>query len=248
MRLFGRNSVVERLRSNPKSVKKIYIQHGFKGTLHIHKKARQWNIPILPVTQSKMMKIGRDRNTQGVIGDVEDFVYVPYDELLETAFNKKRSLIFLDGITDPQNLGAIIRSLACLGKFSIVLPTRDSVSVTETVLRVASGGDNYVPIAKVSNFGNAIKKAKNEGFQIVGAVTRDGNDLNEFTLPHPLGLVVGSEQKGIRDVICKQLDVKLSIPMAYDTLSFNVAHATAVLCYEITKQKKNYSDARKPRS
>ena len=101
MRLFGKNSVVERLRFNPKSVKRIYIQHGFKGTLHIHKKARQWNIPILPVTQSKMMKIGRDKNTQGVMGDVEDFVYVPYDELLEAAFNKKRSLVFLDGITDP---------------------------------------------------------------------------------------------------------------------------------------------------
>lgn len=244
MRLFGKNSVIERLRFNPKSVKKIYIQHGFKGTLLIHKKARQWNIPILPVTQSKMMKIGRDKNTQGVIGDVEDFVYIPYDELLETAFNKKRSLVFLDGVTDPQNLGAIIRSLACLGKFSIVLPTRDSVSVTETVLRVASGGDNYVPIAKVSNFGNAIKKAKNEGFQILGAVPKDGNDLNEFTLPHPLGLVVGSEQKGIRDVICKHLDVKLSIPMACDTVSFNVAHATAILCYEITKQKKNYQKAK----
>jgi len=244
MRLFGRNSVVERLRFNPKSIKKIYIQHGFKGTLQIHRQARRWNIPILPVTQSKMMKIGRDKNTQGVMGDVEDFAYVPYDELLETALNKKRSLIFLDGVTDPQNLGAIIRSLACLGKFSIVLPTKDSVSVTEAVLRVASGGDNYVPIAKVSNLGNAIKKAQREGFQIAGAVLKEGNDLNEFKLPHPLGLVVGSEQKGIRDVISKHLDVKLSIPMACDTLSFNVAHATAVLCYEITKQKKNYQKAK----
>lgn len=244
MRLFGKNSVVERLRANPKSIKKIYIQHSFKGTLYIHKKARQWNIPILPVTQSKMMKIGRDKNTQGVMADVEDFAYVPYDELLETALNKKRSLVFLDGITDPQNFGAIIRSLACLGKFSIVLPTRDSVNITETVLRVASGGDNYVPVARASNLGNAIKKAKQEGFHIAGAVSKDGADLNEFQLPHPLGLVVGSEQKGIRDIINKHLDIKLSIPMAYDTLSFNVAHATAVLCYEITKQKKNYQKAK----
>lgn len=240
MRLFGKNSVMERLRSNPKSIRKIYIQHGFKGTLAIHKKARQWNIPILPVAQSKMMKIGRDKNTQGILGDVEDFAYTPYDELLETALNKKRSLLFLDGLTDPQNFGAIIRSLACLGKFSIILPTHDSVSITETVLRVASGGDNYVPIAKVSNLSHAIQKAKKEGFQIVGAVTKEGEDLSEIELPHPLGLVVGSEQKGIRDIICKHLDVKLSIPMACDTLSFNVAHATAVLCYEITRQKKNY--------
>ena len=78
--------------------------------------------------------------------DVEDFTFVPYDELLETALKKKRSLVFLDGLNDPQNLGAIIRSLACLGKFSIVLPTHDSVSVTETVLRVASGGDSVTRV------------------------------------------------------------------------------------------------------
>jgi 23S rRNA (guanosine2251-2'-O)-methyltransferase len=192
-----------------------------------------------------MMKIGRDKNTQGVVGDVEDFTYTPYDDLLGSALGKNRCIIFLDGVTDPQNFGAIIRSLACLGKFSIVLPTHDSVSVTETVLRVASGGDNYVPIAKVANLSNAIKKAKQEGFQIAGAVPKGGNDITNYELPHPLGLVVGSEQKGLRDVIGKHLDVKLSIPMIYDTLSFNVAHATAVLCYEITKQKKNYKEAKR---
>ncbi len=240
MKLYGKNSALERLRSNPASIRKIYIQHGFKGTLSIHKKARQWNIPILPVSQSKMMKMGRDKNTQGVMVDIEEFAYTSYDELLETALKKKRSLVFLDGLNDPQNFGAIIRSLACLGKFSVVHPTHDSVGVTETVLRVASGGDNYVPIAKVSNLSNAIKRAKNEGFKIVGAVVGDGEDLNEFEMPFPLGVVVGSEQKGIRDVIRKHLDVELSIPMALSTLSFNVAQATAILSYEITKQKKNH--------
>jgi len=240
MRLFGKNSVVERLRSNPKSIRKIYVQHGFRGTLYIHKKARPWGIPVLPVPQTKMMKIGRDKNTQGVMADVEDFEYTPYEELLETALGKKRCLIFLDGLNDPQNLGAIIRSLACLGKFSLVLPSHDSVSVTEAVLRVASGGEGYVPIAKVGNLGNAIKKAQNEGFQIAGAVVQGGQCLGETELPHPLGLVIGSEQNGIREVILKRLDIELSIPMVGDTLSFNAAHAATVLCYEITRQKKNY--------
>ncbi|MCH7590550.1 RNA methyltransferase [PVC group bacterium] len=240
MKLFGKNSVIERLRSNPTSIRKIYIQHGFKGTLFIHKKAKQWGIPVLPVPQSKMMKIGRDKNVQGILADVENFSYIPYDDLLETALKKKRSLIFLDGLNDPQNLGAIVRSLACLGKFSVVLPTHDSVSITETVLRVAAGGDNYVPVAKVSNLGNAIKKAKDNGFHIAGAVIKDGKNLNEAVLPHPLGLVVGSEQKGIRNIIRDSLDVALTVPLASDTLSFNVAHATAVLCYEITKQKASY--------
>ncbi len=242
MRLFGKNSIVERLRSNPASIRKIYVQHGFKGTLFIHKKARQHGIPVFPVHQSKMMKIGRDRNTQGILADVDDVAYIPYADLLETALKKKRCLVFLDRLNDPQNLGAIIRSLACLGKFSIVLPTHDSVGVTESVLRVASGGESHVPFSKVSNLGNAIKKAKEEGFQIAGAVVKGGICLTEVKLPHPLGLVIGSEQKGIRDITRRYLDIELSIPMACDTLSFNAAHATAVLCYEITKQKKNYQE------
>lgn len=240
MKLFGKNSVIERLRADPKSVRKIFIQHGFQGTLFIHKKARPWGVPVLAVPQSKLMKIGRDKNTQGVMADVEDFAYVPYDELLETAVNKKRCPLFIDGLTDPQNLGAIIRSLACLGKFSIVLPTHDSVSITESVLRIASGGENYVPVARVSNLGNAIKRAKEEGFQMAGAVVRGGQTLGEVNLPHPLGLVVGSEQRGIRDIVRKQLDFELSIPMGGDTLSFNAAHAVSILCYEITRQKKSY--------
>jgi len=237
MRLYGKNTVIERLRTNPTSIRKIYIQHGFKGTLYIHKKARQWGIPVLPVTQSKMMKIGRDKNAQGILADVEDFAYISYDELLETALKKKRSLVFLDGLNDPQNLGAIIRSLACLGKFSLCLPTHDSVSVTESVLRIASGGDNYVPISKVSNLGNAIKRAQSNGFQVVGTVVKGGESLNNVKLSWPIGIVVGSEQKGIREGIRKRLDIELSIPMARETLSLNVAHATVILCYEITKQK-----------
>jgi 23S rRNA (guanosine2251-2'-O)-methyltransferase len=240
MKLFGKNSVIERLRADPKSIRKIYVQHGFQGTLFIHKKARPWSVPVLAVPQSKLMKIGRDKNTQGVMADVEDFAYTPYDDLLDTAVQKKRCPLFIDGLTDPQNLGAIIRSLACFGKFSIVLPTHDSVSITESVLRIASGGENYVPVAKVPNLANAIKKAKEEGFHIAGAVVQGGQPLGEIVLPHPLGLVIGSEQKGIRDIIRKHLDLELSIPMGSDTLSFNAAHAVSVLCYEITRQKKNY--------
>lgn len=242
MKLYGKNPVIERLRSNPTSIKKIYIQHGFKGTLFIHKKARQWGILILPTMESKMMKIARGKNTQGILADVEEVAYLPYDELLEGALKKNRCLVFLDGLTDPQNLGAIIRSLACLGKFSIVLPTHDSVGVTEAVLKVASGGENYIPFSKVPNLAKAIRKAKEENFQIAGAVVQGGQPLNEVALPHPLGLVVGSEQKGIRDITLQLLDVKLSIPMASDTLSFNAAHATTILCYEITRQKKEHQN------
>lgn len=237
MRLYGKNPVIERLRANPQSVEKIYVEDGISGSGAVRKKAKQYNIPVMTVNASKMMKMARNKNTQGIMGVVKDFDYEVYDDLLDNALKNRRCPVFLDNITDPQNLGAIIRSVACLGKFAIVLPTHQSVSVTETVLRIASGGENYVPVAKVGNINKALKKAKDKGFWIIGAVVDGGTPLEEAGLPLPNALVVGSEYKGIREVILKNIDVKVTIPMSVNTLSFNAAHATSILCYEITRQK-----------
>lgn len=237
MKLYGKNSVIERLRVNPQSVKKIYIQQGLNDVAHIRKKAKQHSIPVFSVPPSKLLKMARSKNTQGVLGDVTDFDYVPYDELLDKALKKNKSLLFLDGLNDPQNLGAIMRSVACLGGFSIILPTHRSVKITESVLRVASGADNYIEIGQVSNLKNAIKTAKDKKFWIAGAVAEKAKVLYETALSFPLGVVIGSEQKGIRDIIRKELDMELTIPMSQSTLSLNAAHATAIFCYEIKKQK-----------
>jgi len=231
---------MERLRVDPKSITKIFVEQAYKGTGNIQKKARQWGVPVFVVPTSKMMKMARDKNAQGVLADVGDYGYLDYDVLLDNALKKRRCLVFLDGLTDPQNLGAIMRSLACLGKFSIVLPTHDSVSVTETVLRIASGGDNYVQVSRVANLNNAIKKAKDAGFAIVGAVVKGGTSLDDAEFDFPIGLVIGSEQKGISERIQGQLDLQVTIPMAAETVSFNAAQATTVLCYEITRQEKKY--------
>ncbi len=237
MKLYGKNPVLERLKTNPKSIHKIFIEEGHVEAAYIRKKAKKWNIPVFSVPRSKMLKMGQTHNTQGVLVEVEDFPYVEFDTLLENAVEKKRVLVFLDSLNDPQNLGAIIRSFACLGNFSLVLPKHDSVDITETVLRVASGGDNYIKVAKIQNLNNAIVKAKEAGFWVAGTVVKGGQTLWETKLPFPLGLVIGSEQKGIRDVIRKHLDIELTIPMAADRMSFNVAHAAAVFAYEIIRQQ-----------
>jgi 23S rRNA (guanosine2251-2'-O)-methyltransferase len=237
MRLYGKNPVIERLRVNPKSIKKIYMQEGFTDMALIRKKAQQWAIPVFVVPRSKIQKLGRNINTQGITVDVDNFEYIPYPDFLETARSKRRSILFVDGVTDPQNLGAIIRSLACLGDFSLVLPTHDSVSITETVLRVASGGDNYVSISMVANLNNAVKSAREAGYQIVGAMVDKGVDLIAAEFQFPVGIVIGSEEKGVREILRKHLDFSVTIPMHHPTLSYNVAHAAAILCYEITRQR-----------
>ncbi len=238
MKLYGKNSVLERLKFNPQSIHRILIEQGHQDHGYISQKARKWGIPVAAVPITQIMKLARNHNTQGIIADIDDFVYTSYPELLEKAVEKNKVLVFFDGVTDPQNLGAIIRSLGCLGNFAIVLPTHDSVSVTETVLRVASGADNYVLVSQVGNLAQAIKKAKDVGFWIVGSVVEDGENFFETKLQFPLGLVVGSEQKGIRDVIKKHLDCKVTIPMAQPRMSFNVAQATSIFAYEIAKQKR----------
>lgn len=237
MKLYGKNPVLERLKTNPKSIRMIYVQEGHPETGYLRKKAAKWGIPVASVPRSKMIKLGRSLNTQGILVEVEDFPYVPYDELLDMAVAKKYSLLFLDSLTDPQNLGGIMRSAACFGGFAIVLPTHDSAGVTETVLRVACGADNYIKTARVANLNHAIAEAKKAGFWIAGTVPEDGQDIQEVLLPFPLGLVIGSEDRGIRDIIRKNIDVALTIPMSRERLSLNVAHAAAIFCYEITKQK-----------
>lgn len=237
MKLYGKNPVIERLKTNPESIHRIYVQEGSNEASYIFKKAHQRSVPVVSVPRSKIFKLARNVNAQGILAEVDDFLYIPYPELLEKAVEKSFSPVFLDSLNDPQNLGAIIRSLACLGGFAIVLPTHDSVEVTEAVLRVASGADNFVLIAKVSNLSRAISLAKDAGFTIAGAVVEGGQDLTATVFPFPVSLVVGAEQKGIRDIIKKQLDLQVTIPMKNPRISFNVAQAATILCYEINRQK-----------
>lgn len=238
MRIFGKNPVLERLKSQPKSIRTIYVQEGHPDAGYIQKKANKWGIAVCKVPGSKIQKLARDLNTQGLVAEVEGFSYLSLDDLLQKARTDNGTVVFLDELTDPQNLGGIIRSLGCLGNFFIVLPTHHSVEVTPAVLRVACGADNYVSVAKVANLSQAILAAKDEGFWIAGAVVKGGQDIATARLNFPLALVVGSEQKGIRDVIRRHLDIELSIPMAHERLSLNVSHATTIFCYEIARQRK----------
>ena len=238
MKLYGRNPVLERLKANPKSIRKIYLTENQGDESFIRRKASAFKIPVVSVPHSQMVKIGRSLNTQGVLAEVEDFNYAEFDKLLETALAQNHTILFLDNLNDPQNLGVIIRSAASLGGFAIVLPARESVEVTEAVLRVASGTDSYMTIAQVNNLSQAIIKAKEKGYWVAGAVVEGGKNIYETSLPFPLSLVLGSEQKGIREGVRNKLDLQIMIPMAHQRLSLNVAQAATIFCYEITRQKK----------
>ncbi len=236
MFLYGKNSVFERLKTNPKAVKKVFLQDNFNESF-LEKLIKSNNIPLKRVSQHQLHKIKRADLLQGIVAQVDSFQYADFEDLLdrERRFSPS-TLIFLDRIYDPQNLGAIIRIAACFGAFSIVLPKHKACQVTETVLHVAQGAENYVSIAIVSNLTNALLEVKKAGFWVVGSVVEGGQSINNTSLPFPLCFVLGSEGEGIRYGITKHLDLKVHIPMKGAPISFNVSTACAIFCHEISEQ------------
>lgn len=236
MYLYGKNSVVERLKANPKSVKKIFLQENFSGQ-HLFDAIKTTDIPVKQVSEKELARIKRADRLQGIIAEVDKFSYTPFEELLHSSKNKDMSFVFIDNINDPHNLGSIIRIAACFGGFSVVIPEHRTCEINDTVMHVASGGENFVPVSMVNNMTTALLAAKKAGYWIVGTVVEDGEDINKISLPFPLCLVLGSEGKGIRHGIKKHLDLRVSLPMRGASLSFNVAMTAAIFCHEITRQK-----------
>lgn len=234
--LYGKNAVVERLKANMRGVRKVIVSEEFEDAAALELiKARR--IPVQKVSAREMLKMKRTERAQGIIAEVDPFRYSPFEELILAPKEEKLSFIFLDEVTDPQNLGAIIRIAACFGGFGIVIPERGACEVNETVLNIASGGDNYVPVCRMNNLTNALIHAKKAGYWAAGAVVQGGEDLTKVSFPFPLCIVMGSEGKGIHYGVDKHLEMKVTLPMKGAALSFNVAMASAVFCYEISKQK-----------
>lgn len=236
-RLYGRNSVSERLKADPQSIQHLILdrEQGAKDIEHL---GRAKGIPIRYLSAREFEKISRNIRSQGIIAEVEGFTYSDFEDMFNQSKEKVSTLLFLDNLNDPQNLGSILRTAACLGGFAVVLPKHDSVEITEAVLRVASGGENYVPVAQVTNLSSAITEAKKKGYWIAGAVVKGGENLTKAILRFPLGLVIGSEAKGIRLGLLKQLDFTFTIPVEGAQLSLNVAIAAALFCYEALRQRK----------
>lgn len=236
MYLYGKNSVLERLKTNPESIRQILIQDNFKSP-EITGLIKSMKIPFKTVSEKELLRIKRADRLQGVVAETDKYVYVPFDDLLHDSTNNALSLIFLDGLNDPHNLGSIIRISACFSGFAIIIPEHASCEVNDTVIHVASGGENFVPVSKVTNLSSSLLKAKKAGYWAAGTVVEGGQDINKTSFPFPLCLVLGAEGKGIRYGIQKHLDLKVTLPMKGAQLSLNVAMAYAVFAHEIAKQK-----------
>jgi 23S rRNA (guanosine2251-2'-O)-methyltransferase len=236
MFLYGKNAVLERLKVNPRSIKKVFLLQGY-DTEPMLNLIHGLKVPFVNLPPKEFMKMKRADRVQGVIAQVDKFTYTSFRDLLNRPKGQQLSLIFLDEINDPQNLGVIIRSAACFGNFAVVIPKHGACEINDTVLHVASGGENFVPVALVTNLTQALIEAKKAGYWAIGAVVEGGEDINKISIPYPVCLVMGSEGRGVRKGLLDQLELKVSLPMRGAVLSFNVAIACALLCQEIVKQR-----------
>lgn len=235
----GRNPVIEALKSG-RAIDVLFIQRGqVEGSIRqIIAKAREKNILIKEVDKAKLDRISVTKRHQGVIASAAMYKYYDLDELLQIAKDKGEDpfIVILDEITDPQNLGSILRSCDGAGVHGVIIQKRRSAGLTPIVGKTSAGAVEYVPVSKVNNINQAILYLKDKGLWIAGAHT-EGKPYYKTDLTGPLGLVIGSEGKGLSRLVKENCDYTVNIPMLGRISSLNAAVSAAILMFEIQKQR-----------
>ena len=236
----GRNSVLELLESE-KDINKIYVTRGEKqGSINkIIGRAKGKGIVLVEVDKSKLDEMSQTGNHQGVIAIVPPFEYCEVEDILDEAKNKKESpfILILDGIEDPHNLGAIIRTAETAGVHGVIIPKRRAASVNSTVNKVSAGAVEHMKIARVNNINDTIQYLKDNGLWIIGTDGKAENYYYEQDLTGPIALVIGSEGYGMNRLVSENCDILVKIPMKGKITSLNASVSAGIVTYEIVKQR-----------
>lgn len=236
----GRNSVLELLESD-KDINKIYITKGEKqGSINkIIGRAKGKGIVLVEVDKSKLDEMSQTGNHQGVIAIVPPFEYCEVEDILDEAKNKNEQpfILILDGIEDPHNLGAIIRTAETAGVHGVIIPKRRAASVNSTVNKVSAGAVEHMKIARVNNINDTIQFLKDNGLWIIGTDGKAENYYYEQDLTGPIALVIGSEGYGMNRLVSENCDILVKIPMNGKITSLNASVSAGIVTYEIVKQR-----------
>lgn len=246
--IIGRNAVFEALRSD-REIEKLLVGKGAEGSIRkIIGMAKDKKIPIQYREKTALDRIAGVKSHQGVVAQVSPYAYCDIEDILKKAEERGEDpfVIILDGLEDPHNLGAIMRTAECCGAHGIVIPKRRSVGITETVVKASAGAVEYMLCAKVSNIGQAVDMLKEHGVWVV-ACDMDGQFYTERDLTGSLALVIGSEGSGISRLVKEKCDFSVSIPMKGKITSLNASNAAAVLMYEVIRQRDGKSFQRADR-
>ncbi|MCR5281992.1 MAG: 23S rRNA (guanosine(2251)-2'-O)-methyltransferase RlmB [Lachnospiraceae bacterium] len=235
----GRNAVLEALKSG-RAIDRIFVLDGCQdGPVNtIKREAKKRDIMLRYVQKERLDQLSGSGKHQGVIAYVAAYEYAEVEDLLKAARDAGEDpfLVLLDGIEDPHNLGAIIRSANQAGAHGVIIPKNRAVGLTATVAKTSAGALNYTPVARVTNLVRCMEELKKEGLWFVCA-DMDGEVMYRQNLTGPIGLVIGSEGGGVSRLVKETCDLTASIPMKGQIDSLNASVAAGILCYEIVRQR-----------
>ena len=236
----GRNAVLEALRSG-RPIDRLYVQDGCKDgpVQSILRQARGGDTIISFVKKERLDQMSETGKHQGIIAQAAAYEYARVEDMLALARERGEDpfLFLLDGIEDPHNLGAIIRTANLAGAHGVIIPKRRAAGLTAVVARTSAGALNYTPVAKVTNLSATIEELKREGLWFACAAM-DGEVMYRCNLTGPLGLVIGSEGDGVSRLVREKCDMTAAIPMKGDIDSLNASVAAGVLAFEAVRQRR----------
>ncbi len=239
--IWGINPVLEALKSRPEKIEEIIISKShLRGKVYqIVEQAKKLGLPLKIQAKFHPAKIPREAQTQGVVAYLSEYRYADLAEL-KSRWEKAQEaalVVAADGITDPQNLGALIRSAEAAGAHGLIVPKRRSAGITGVVAKASAGALIHLPVARVPNLVRALSWLKDQGLWIVGLAGEAQTTIYELDLTLPVALVIGSEGKGLRELVRKNCDYLASIPMKGRVDSLNAAVAGAVALFEVVRQR-----------
>lgn len=239
--IYGRNSVLEVLTSTNRTINKLLVVKGdTQGSIKkIISIAHEKHIVITEVTKQKMDELAEGGNHQGILAFTTPYEYFEIDDILNRAKerNEKPFVLILDGIEDPHNLGAIIRTAECMGVHGIIIPKRRAAMVNSTVMKVAAGALEYMMIARVTNINDTIEELKEKGLWIIGTDASGRDSIQNVDLTSSIAVVIGSEGEGMSNLTRKRCDILSKIDMKGHITSLNASVSAGMIIYEVTRQR-----------
>lgn len=238
--LEGRNALQEALKSG-RTVDKVFIATGEidRGLQRLAAEAKEAGAVVVPVDRRKLDAMSFTHAHQGVIALAAAHAYYSIDDILEEATARREAplIVICDELSDPHNLGAILRSAECAGAHGVIIPKRRSVGLTATVAKASAGAVEYVKVARVTNISTVITELKQKGVWVFGTAAEGSIPMYQADLTVPCAIVIGNEGAGISQLVRKSCDVMVNIPMKGRISSLNASAAASILLYEALRQR-----------
>lgn len=236
----GRNAVTEAIRSG-RTINKVFLADGDtdRALGRLAAMAKDAGAVVVRIDRRKLNEMSPTGAHQGIIASVAAHEYATIDDLLAAAESRGEAPLFVvcDELSDPHNLGAILRTAECAGAHGVIIPKRRSVGLTAVVGKASAGAIEYMPVARVSNIAATLRELKQRGVWIFGTAAEGATALYEADLTLPAAVVIGNEGVGMSRIVAEQCDFKVSIPMKGRISSLNASAAAAILLYEAVRQR-----------